>query len=169
MSTMAYAAMTTRRTQATSESAAGVRGYVDAAAALVPAEVLTLHALILSVTTQTGADAAGDSVTTITQPATLRLAFWGLVVLSVFLYAVPRVLRKSWDRLDFLRASIAPLAFVAWTMLQRATAFDAVWPGLEDAPRTVVALFVAAVLGTVAVFLAERTAARGSSQAKVAV
>lgn len=156
MSTLAYAALTTRRIKAipgtsTSTSPPGVKSYVDAVAALVPAEVLTLHAVILSVTTKTAPSINGNSVT-ITDPGTLEGAFWGLVVLSVLLYVVPRYRTK--DRLDILRALIPPAAFIAWTMLQRATAFDAVWPQLGDAPRTVIALFVAAVLGVVAATLA---------------
>jgi hypothetical protein len=39
-------------------------------------------------------------------------------------------------------------------MLQRATAFDAVWSTLGDAPRTVIALFGAVLLGVVAGLLA---------------
>lgn len=159
MSTLAYSAMTTLRKQATpgtstSGSPPGVNSYVDAVAALVPAEVLTLHAVILSVTTKTATNESGQAVTTITDAGTLQLAFWGLVVLSVFLYVVPQF--RTWDRLDFLRGLIPPLAFIAWTMLQRATAFDAVYPQLGGAPRTVIALFVAVVLGVVATILAGR-------------
>ncbi len=71
MSTMAYAQFTNRREAAqpgTSTSAAppGVRTYVDALAALVPAETLTLHGLILSLTTKTEGNA-----TKITAPDTL--------------------------------------------------------------------------------------------------
>jgi drug/metabolite transporter (DMT)-like permease len=122
---------------------------VDAFAALVPAEVLTLHALILPVTTNTV-----KATTEITQPGTLYWAFFGLLLLSVVLYAAPRLVARKWDRLDYLRTAIPPLAFVGWTMLQRATAFDAVFPNLAEAPRTVGALFLGVVLGLVAVALA---------------
>ena len=88
------------------------------------------------------------------EPGTLRLAFVGLIVLSVALYLVPRF--KTREKLDAGRALIPPIAFVAWTMLQRATAFDAVWPTLGDAPRTVIALFAAAILGMVAARLAKQ-------------
>ncbi|HXY20842.1 MAG TPA: hypothetical protein VEH83_12675 [Gemmatimonadales bacterium] len=156
MSTLLYGALTTRRLRAepgTSEDvgAPGLGTYVDALAALVPAEVLALHGLILSVTTST-ADRDGFPQVTITQPGTLRWAFGGLILLSVALYLVPRF--RTREKLDIGRALIPPIAFVAWTMLQRATAFDAVWPSLGDAPRTVIALFVAAILGIVAARLA---------------
>jgi hypothetical protein len=157
LSTLAYAELTTKRVQATpgtstTTSPPGVQSYVDAVAALVPAEVLTLHAVILSITTKTALNNDGKSVITITEPCTLRWAFWGLIVLSIALYLVPRFRTLDW--FDVIRAIIPPGAFTAWTMLQRATAFDAVWPTLCDAPRTVVALFAAVVLGAVAAILA---------------
>jgi len=155
MGTLAYALLTTRREEGapgttTSKSPPGVSTYVDALAALVPAEVLTLHALILSVTTKTV-----NGTTEITQPGTLSWAFFGLLILSVVLYVAARLVAGGkWDRLDYLRTAIPPLAFVGWTMLQRATAFDAVFPNLAQAPRTVVALFLGVVLGLVAAALA---------------
>jgi hypothetical protein len=154
MSTLAYAAFTTNREEAppgtsSSRNPPGVSTFIDALAALVPAEVLTLHALILPVTTTTA-----DKVTTITDAATLRWAFGGLIVLSIILYVVPRF--RHWELLDYLRAAIPPLAFVGWTMLQRSTAFDAVVPHMKDAPRTVLALFLSVLLGVVAATLANK-------------
>lgn len=154
MSTLAYAALTTRREQAVpntsrKQSPPGVGTYVDALAALVPAEVLTLHAVILSVTTKT------DKATTqIIAPETLFWAFFGLIVLSALFYVTPRLLARKWDRLDYVRMAIPPLAFVGWTMLQRATAFDAVCTSLAAAPRTVLALFLGVLLGLAAAALA---------------
>ena len=154
MSTLAYAEFTTRREEAvpgssSSQSPPGVSTFVDALAALVPAEVLTLHALTLSATTTTA-----DKVTTISDPVTLQWAFAGLIILSIVLYAVPRF--RKWDKLDYLRVAIPPLAFVGWTMLQRSTAFDAIAPGMKDAPRTVAGLFLGVVLGLVASTLANK-------------
>jgi hypothetical protein len=154
MSTLAYAAFTTSREKAkpgtsTSGSPPGVNTYVDALAALVPAEILTLHALILSVTTDTV-----NGTTKVVSPATLYWSFYGLCVLGIVFYAVSRTVNGKWDRWDFLRMIIPPLAFLGWTMLQRATAFDAISPSLGQAPRTVLALFLAVVLGLVAGALA---------------
>lgn len=154
MSTLAFAEFTTKREEAvpgssSSQNPPGVSTFVDALAALVPAEVLTLHAVILSVTTT-----KTDKVTTISEPQTLQWAFAGLIVTSIVLYVVPRF--SKWDKLDYLRAAIPPLAFVGWTMLQRSTAFDAVAPALKDAPRTVIALFLGVVLGLVASALANK-------------
>src|SRR5215213_10967137 len=107
MSTLAYAAFTNRREEAdpgtsSSSNPPGVSTFVDALAALVPAEVLTLHALILSVTTTTAAE-----VTTITDAPTLRWAFVGLILFSIVLYVVPRF--KKWVLLDYVRVAIPPL------------------------------------------------------------
>jgi hypothetical protein len=154
MSTLAYAQVTTRREDAepgtsVSTSPPGMKTYVDALAALVPSEVLALHALFLSVTTK-----AEHGTTRITDPHVLAWAFLGLLIVSVGLYAAPRLLAKKWDSLDWFRMAIPPLAFIGWTMLQRATAFDAVFPGVGDATRTVVALFLAVILGVGAAALA---------------
>jgi hypothetical protein len=154
MSTLVYAQLTTKRDEAepstsTSEAPPGVKTYIDAFAALVPAEVLTLHALILSATTKIEGD-----TTVITARETLAWAFLGLLIVSIALYVVPRLLAKKWDTLDWIRVAIPPLALVGWTMLQRTTAFDAVCPEMSEAARTVSALFLGVVLATVASALA---------------
>lgn len=156
MSTLAFAALTSRREEAPpgtsgSQSPPGVNSYVDAMAALVPAEVLTVHAVILSVTTETS-----GSTTTITDIFTLKLAFIGLVLLSIFLYIFPRWKSGTLEKFDVVRGAIPPLAFVVWTMLQRTTAFDALYPKLPDAPRTVIAIFAAVILGAIATNLANK-------------
>ncbi len=66
MSTLAYAQLTTTRDVAppqtsTSTSPPGMKSYVDVLAALVPTEVLTLHGLMLSVTTKV--DKVGTKIT----------------------------------------------------------------------------------------------------------
>ncbi len=167
MSTYSYAVLTTRREEAErssfTDSPPGVSAYVDMLAALVPAEVLALHAAILPVTTKTV-----NATTEIIQPGTLFWAFFGLLLLSVVLYAVPRLTAGKWDRLDYLRTAIPPLAFVGWTMLQRATAFDAVFPNLAEAPRTIIALFLGVVLGLVAAALAYKADQKPSGAASAA-
>jgi hypothetical protein len=118
----------------------------------VPAEVLALHAVIVTATTKTV-----EGKTEIIAPETLAGAFAGLVVLSLGIYVVFRVVLEKWDCRDWFRMLIPPFAFVAWTMLQRATAFDAVYPGMPDATRTVVALFLGVVLGIAAPMLDYKT------------
>lgn len=157
MSTLAYAALTRKREEAapntsSSTSSPGVRSYVDVLAALVPAEVLTAHAVVLSFTTTTQKNQVGDMVTTITQAGTLRWVFVALLLLSVGLYVANSL--KHWDRWDFARMLIPPLAFVGWTMLQKATAFDAVAPDLGQASRSAIAVIGAIVLAVIAGLLA---------------
>ena len=125
MSTLAYAAFTNKRESAVPDSSStispGVKTYVDALAALVPAEVLTLHGLILTVTTKE-LDGGKAEIVTGALP-TLQISFWLLALLCIPLFAVPRAYGGKWDRFDFVRMMIAPLAFVGWTMLQPMTAF----------------------------------------------
>jgi hypothetical protein len=173
MSTIAYAQLTNKRDEAqpgtsTTTSNPGIKSYIDAFAALVPAEVLTLHALIISAATKTDpATAAGavGTTTTILPGAVhaLTATFWILIALSVILFVVPRYFGGKWDKFDYVRASIAPLAFVGWTMLQRATAFDAVFPNVSQIDRTVYALILGAVLGGVTAALAAKADAKPSS------
>src|SRR6266446_1409007 len=90
MSTVAYAQLTNRRDSAapnTSSTTAppGIGRYADMLSALVPAEVLGLHGLIISLTTTT----SSDKTIRIDYPQTLCVTFWALVALSVFLYVVP--------------------------------------------------------------------------------
>ncbi len=165
---------------------ATVNGYVEAMAALIPAEVLALHALILGATTRivpantidtaaraaiTGApEAAGataGTITLISDAASLAAAFWLLGLMSMALYLVPRIYaawtaakadNTSWraqmGAADWARAAIPPLAFTGWTMLQRATAFDAAFPQLTESQRTVFGLLLAAVVIAAASWLA---------------
>lgn len=168
----------------------GVGGYVEAMAALVPTEVLTLHALILSATTQIiptksigdeaknaiagEMDAAGtapNTITVISDASSLEIAFWVLALISMALYLVPRlyaawtaarIAKTNWrtqmGAADWARAAIPPLAFTAWTMLQRATAFDAAFPHLTESQRTVFGLLLAAMVIAGASWLAYKPA-----------
>lgn len=167
MSTVAYAQLTNVREAATPGTSTttgtpGLKNYVDAFAALVPAEVLTLHALIISRTAESSRVpvAPGSkemkTVTTILPAAadTLELAFWGLVILSILLYVAPRYAGGKWDKFDWIRVAIAPVAFFGWTRLQQATAFDAAFPKMDPFARAVAALFLGAILGGVTAMLA---------------
>lgn len=105
---------------------------VTAVAALVPAEILTAHAVLITATT-TVDDKAKPPLTKISDEGSLEAGFWVLLILSVGLYAAGRY--KSGLKFDWLKdpmlAVVPALAFVAWTALQRTTAFDAVTDGDE--------------------------------------
>ncbi|MBS1598394.1 MAG: hypothetical protein JST75_09210 [Bacteroidetes bacterium] len=156
MSTLMYAALTTRREEShpgtsTTSSAPGIRTYADAFAALVPAEVLTLHALIISFTTNTE-----NATTKITSIAVLQWSFYALAALSMILYVTSRLQNGKWDRLDYVRMLIPPLSFVGWTMIQKATAFDALKVDISESSRTVISLFTGVLLGVLASSLSFR-------------
>jgi len=158
VSSFVYGALTRKREEATpntstTTSSPGLGSYVDTLAALVPAEVLGLHAAVLSLTTTTVQNSNGEAVTTITDPLTLKWAFGVLLLFSIALYLIGHQ-RQRWDRLDIFRAAIPPLAFIGWTMAQKATAFDAFFPNLSQTPRDVAVLLFAAILGTVTALLA---------------
>jgi hypothetical protein len=160
MSTLAYGALTTWRINkvraaGTSAAPPDISTYIDMVAALVPAEVLAIHSLIVSYATKIQPDPSGNPMTVITDAGTLRWSFFGLLAMSVVFYLAVRP-RKMREKRDFWRAIIPPFAFVAWTMLQRATAFDAVCPKLREAPRVAIALFAAVILGKAAQLLARR-------------
>jgi hypothetical protein len=146
LSTFAYAVVSQQREEHKQQPIDGGRpvgplsGYTEAMAGLVPAEVLALHAVVLSFTTETD---AGTNTTIITRPELLTVAFWGLFALSIGLFLLAKgrhLVKKDWGR-----ACVPPAAFIAWTMLQRSTAFDAV-SDMDTATRNVVAAFTAVVL-----------------------
>jgi hypothetical protein len=157
MSSLAYGLISRKRDEAQPQDnltdTTGLKTYVDAVAALVPAEVLAAHAVILSFTTTTGkvqgASGAMSNATTITQPTALKVAFVGLLLLSAGLYLAGRKPQKVTGGV-ILGTCIPPLAFVAWTMIQRTTAFDALAPGMNLAVREVIAVLLAVILPVVA-------------------
>jgi hypothetical protein len=119
VSTLAYATLTKLREAAppgTSDSKAanrdqpdagrpGVTMWADAAAALVPAEVLAAQAFLIgSVTEQQD------------RP--------GLLLASLVIYVCGNV--GHWHGADWLRMLIPPAAFVLWSALQSGALFDAV-------------------------------------------
>ena len=159
MSTWAYAKLTKKRSGAstgtsTSTSPPGLSTYIDMVAALVPAEVLAAHATILSFTSKTVPDPSGINVTTITHPETIRLAFYVLLALSIVLYVFSGPPLKKFR--DHLRVPIPLLAFVTWTMLQKPSAIDVIWPSLEETTRFAIAVLAAVFLAAAAKALADK-------------
>lgn len=126
-----------------------VSTYVKALTSLIPAEVLVLHSAIISVTTKT------ENLTVkITEQNILKWSFFGLMAIALVIYVGTKLLTNTWEKRDWGRMAIPPASFVGWTMLQKATAFDAVCPTFNDAGRTVAALFLAVILGLAATALA---------------
>ncbi|MBK9064083.1 MAG: hypothetical protein IPL89_12950 [Acidobacteria bacterium] len=130
--------------------------FLDLFAALVPGDILAAHGVILAFTTTSVEN--GSTIRGADSTLALQVAFFGLMVVSVFLYVA--VHHKDWQREDYGRMLIPPAAFVGWTMLQRPTAFDAVFPGHWPI-RVVLALLLALVLGATAYWLSYKPARKG--------
>jgi hypothetical protein len=144
----------------TTEKPPGVRTYVDALAALVPAEVLAAHATILTFTTRTSE--SKPPTVTINHSAALVVAFYALIGLSMLLYTAG----IEMGQVGLVASLIPPLAFVAWTMLQKATAFDAVVDQkfLDEATRNVIAIVGGIVLCIGAALLAYKADEKPASR-----
>jgi hypothetical protein len=160
LSTLVYGALTRKREEATAHksttaSPPGVKTYVDALTALVPAEVLALHAFMVEATTNTK-KIHGKAVTTVTDAGALEATFWVCIGLSVLLFVTSRLIaaKGRWRGWDYARALVPPIAFVLWTIVQKSTAWDAVSPdSLTEATRALIGASGAVVLGVAAAAL----------------
>ena len=146
------------------DSPTGMKSIVDTLAALVPAEVLAFHALVMS-------NVAGESTSqddkvsvTITDLGVLQATMVAGVVLAILFFVAGRFLsdapRPTWDRWDTARAAIPPVAFVAWTMAQPASAFDSVAGDMSQSTRFFIAILGSVVLGLAAAVLTKHADAR---------
>lgn len=130
-----------------------LKNYLDVLTSLVPADVLVIHAVILSFTT-TQVDGGGSKIIDGTAKTTLIGAWFVLIALSWVLFCVPKLIPKvlkidqseEWDKLDYARMVIPSIAFIGWSMLQKMTAFDAVFPEFPQGPRTLIAIIIAILL-----------------------
>lgn len=154
MSTLLYAARTRQRqagvsTVSQTPATPGSSTWLDALVALVPSEVLVIHAIAIAAGTKTLEPPSGTddgAITIITRPGLLKASFFVLIALAVFLYFIRK--KDSWDNLDLARMLIPPSAFVTWTLVQQNTALDAVVTGLDEGIRAVLGATLAVVLAT---------------------
>lgn len=123
--------------------------YIDALAALVPAEALALYAVIVVPNVTRSVPVTGKTGTVISDPALLGWSCAGLLVLSAGLYIIGRMKAKLtlWD---IPRALIPLAAFTGWMLVQSPGVFDVWWHGSSMAGRVVIAAFAAIVLGVLA-------------------
>lgn len=137
MSVVAYGAITRKREEApigTSDTTnpPGIKTYLDALAALVPAEILIAHGIVIGNFTEIEGD-----VTTITNPEVLSGFFWFFLILCPILFLVGlQKVPKAWD---WARMVIPAAAFIGWTMLQPATVFD----GIQEWVKSLIPWFSA--------------------------
>ena len=120
----------TNRDRSTTTKPPGLKVYADILTGLVPAEVLAAAAVLTAAYTATTKDAQGNDVVTVTDPTHLKWSFYALLIGALALYVVGHLKggreKTNWDRWDFLRMLIPPLAFAGWAMAQQpASMFDA--------------------------------------------
>lgn len=119
---------------------------VTIVAGLIPADILAAHLILLQGTTKVNENpppGLEKPVIEITDKGALEAGFIALIILSLVFYAVGRY--RAGGKFNPVRdiglALVPALAFVAWTALQRATAFDAINADAGD--RTVWGLVTA--------------------------
>jgi predicted Rossmann-fold nucleotide-binding protein len=180
MSSVAFGALATRREQSDSgtsksEQPPGLNTYIDVLAALVPAEVLAINALIIAAVTKT----IPPGQTQITDQTTLRWAFWLLLGLSAALFVtgrrpvptpavvqqqsgvtVPRV--RNWEWQDLIRLLIPPAAFVGWAMIEPTSVWNAVAPAMSSGMRLLIPTVGAVLLAAVTKALATHSDKKAS-------
>jgi hypothetical protein len=159
MSTLGYASLTNQRfsdkpNQGTNDPAKGVKTYVDALSAMVPAEVLAAHAVIINFLYDDKTEWVGHSGTQIGGLFAL------LVILSSLLFVAPRLLGgTAWMRGDLVRALIPPAAFIGWSVLQPVSLLDGWCPDLDKQMSSAVVIVLAIGLGILTSSLANAAAA----------
>lgn len=144
----------------------GLGSYVDIVAALVPVEILAANAALLPLMVNTSDT---TDVTTITEPQTLQVVFWLSIVSVVVLFLLGERTRAHKEAAEasekagdgkvvkpvplgvanWIRALIPAGAYVAWVMLQKSTAFDAV-SDMGEPLRMTIAVFGAIGLAALA-------------------
>jgi len=158
MSSVAFGALTTRREMSSSDTSKstqppGLNSYIDILASLVPAEVLAIQAIVLSIVATSNA----HGQTQITDATTARWAFWLLLVLSSVLFVLGRgsapavhdPTRPQWEWQDAIRLLIPPIAFVGWTMLEPVSVWNAVAPHVSAGMRVLIATVGAVALAAI--------------------
>jgi hypothetical protein len=186
MSSVAFGALQTRREKSDSETSKsaqppGLNSYIDILAALVPAEVLAIHALVITAVTTSN----GQGQTQITDYATLRWGFWLLMGLSTALFVLGRrPVRVSasgasnpkewfsqwqrWEWQDWIRVLIPPAAFVGWVMLEPTSVWNAVAPHMTRGLRILIPMVGAVLLAAVTKALVTHADKKSSAKEKAA-
>jgi len=168
MSTLGYARLTSARESSpkdsgTNDPVTGVSKYIDSISGLVPAEVLALHSVIVTVNTKSNAPEIADTGNepgllsdVFTDPAIMVYAFWALLAMTIGLYIVNRY--KDWNKHDYLRMVIPAISFILWTLLQKGSAIDALNLPLSIPARLTIALIGSAAVGIAATSFASAAA-----------
>jgi hypothetical protein len=166
VSALLYGALTAKREttlgDTTSDVAPGFKTYVDALAALVPAEVLAAALALTPLSSNSTRAEGGTSEATVnvTSHSDLKLTFYILFFLGPILYLIGHTkgLRTrstlSWS--DLARMFIPAFAFIGWMAAQHpSTLFDAA-VSISDAKKAIFIVVGSIVLGALAARLGIR-------------
>ena len=139
---------------------------MDALAALVPAEVLAVHAVIMQLAVKT-TEVKGKPQVVVDRSASLQVLYLVFTLLAGGLFLAARFFPANHVKApkplpsDIVRFLVPVLAFIAWSMLQPASMFDTLsWWNPDLAIRVGIALVAALVLGGAAWILGIRADAR---------
>jgi hypothetical protein len=166
VSALLYGALTAKREttpgDTTSDVAPGFKTYVDALAALVPAEVLAAALALTPVSSNSTRveDGTSEATVNVTSHSDLKLTFYILFFLGPILYLIGHTkgLRTlstlSWG--DLARMFIPAFAFIGWMAAQHpSTLFDAA-VSVSDAKKAIFIVVGSIVLGALAARLGIR-------------
>lgn len=159
MSTLGYASLTNQRlsdkpNEGTNDPSKGVKTYVDALSAMVPAEVLAAHAVIINFLYDSKTAWAGHD------KSEIGGLFVLLTILSSLLFVGPRLLGgQAWVRGDVVRMLIPPAAFVGWSVLQPVSLLDGWCTEIDKPMASAFVIVLAIVLGILTSSLANAAAA----------
>jgi hypothetical protein len=154
MSTILYGRLTRRAQTMRDARARGVVASDDEKAvalaqqiaAVVPAEVLAIHGIVLASATAL----ADDGSTDVTDPELLKWTLPVLLILALVIFVIAK--RDAWQKADGFRALVPPAAFFAWTLL---TGTSAATPWFADVGRGWLFL-IGGVFGVLALALSTR-------------
>src|SRR5687767_180942 len=94
-----------------------VNKFVDSVAALVPAEGLAIHLLILEAVTEKDETKPDELTLTFLENDWAQRGWWLCLVAVLVLYVVPHALKGKFGILDPIRMLIPVGAFIAWTWM----------------------------------------------------
>jgi hypothetical protein len=143
MSAFLYGRLIRQQEALKGDTAAAARAeqnkLVTTVAALIPTEIIALHALMVSCTTTTS-----HGITTITKRAPLQASLIVMILLSVVVFVIGRS-GKEWTKRDFVRVWLPPAAVLAWTGLIGTSALSP-WVAAWDQAYVVLAASALAVV-----------------------
>jgi hypothetical protein len=160
MSSTVYGAISRKRDEAAADTSKtaqppAISTYADTLTALVPAEVLAVYeGVLVSLTIRSEENQAGALEMTITNPTLLLIGSLVLVFVSIAFYWAGQQFKGWGQPINWVRMLMPPIAFIIWMVLQTPSAFDVLWPNVDQGWRVFGAVIGALLLGLLTAWLA---------------